>query len=61
MIYFLLASFIGRKKKMVELEPPETVNAAIARLEQLADHLETTAGALEALVERMREEEEVQK
>lgn len=59
MIHFLLAS-LGRKKRDVALDPPKEVIATIDRLEQLADHLETTAGALEALVKLLREEEEAQ-
>lgn len=40
-------------------EPAETVSASIQRLEVLTDRLQATAGALEALLDSMRNEDEV--
>lgn len=46
-----------RRRTEVVVEP-ETVAAAIIRLESLTDRIQATAAVLEQLVARLREEEE---
>lgn len=46
-----------RRGPVIDVEP-ETVAAAIIRLEQLTDRIQATAAVLEQLVARLREEEE---
>lgn len=48
----------GRKPPRVRHVDDEMVAASISRLEALTARIETTAAALEALVARMREEDE---
>lgn len=48
------------KRKLVLDVEPETVVAAISRLETLTDRIQATAAVLEQLIARLRAEEEIE-